>query len=115
MTEKFVGVQLGPQSVFDEGADHVLDLLQRTASINALLVYSHTYYPHLVGRPPEAIADHGVPIPDLSWSRFPRCWVTPHDEYYAGTALRHDRLLAASGSPWFSITAVCPRCTARIT
>jgi hypothetical protein len=38
----FVGVQLGPQSVFDEGVDRCLDLLQETAGVNALFVYSHT-------------------------------------------------------------------------
>lgn len=39
----FVGVQLGPQSVFDEGPERCLDLLQETAGVNAVFVYSHTY------------------------------------------------------------------------
>ena len=33
MPNPFVGVQLGAHSVFDEGADHLLDLLQETAGM----------------------------------------------------------------------------------
>ena len=39
----FIGVQIHPFSFYDEGIERVLDLLQETASINALFVYSHLY------------------------------------------------------------------------
>jgi hypothetical protein len=41
MSDKFMGVQLGSHTVFDEGADQCLDTLQKTAGINAVFVYSH--------------------------------------------------------------------------
>ena len=91
MTQKFIGIQLGSHSVFDEGVDHVLDLLQRTAGVNALLVYSHTYQRFARNRPLEGMADHGVAIRDPSTRNLTHCYVTPHEEYYAGTVLRHVR------------------------
>ncbi len=42
--QRWVGVQIGPHSLYDEGIERCLDLLQETADVNALLVYSHTYY-----------------------------------------------------------------------
>ena len=92
MSEPFVGVQLGAHSVFDEGADHALDLLQETAGINAVLVYSHTYQGFAKERAVTALApDHGVPVRDPASRNLPRVWVTPHAEYYAGTFLGHPR------------------------
>lgn len=91
MTEKFIGIQLGPQSVFDEGVDHVLDLLKRTALINGLLVYSHTYQRFARSRPLEGMADHGVPIRDPSSRNLTHAWVPPNEQYYSGTILRHVR------------------------
>jgi hypothetical protein len=90
--ERFIGIQLGSHSVFDEGVDHVLDLLQRTAAINGLLVYTHSYQQQLFSsRPLEALADHGVPIRDPRSRELTHAWVPPRDEYYAGTLLRHVR------------------------
>ena len=91
MPEKLIGVQLGSHSVFDEGPDHALDTLQRTAGINALLIYSHTYQAFASRRPLEGMADHGVPIRDPSTRQLTAAWVPPHEEYYAGTILRHPR------------------------
>jgi hypothetical protein len=42
--ERFVGIQMGPHSMLDEGIDRVLDRLQGECGINSLMVYSHTYY-----------------------------------------------------------------------
>ena len=91
MTKTFIGIQMGPHSVYDEGIDYVLDLLQDTAHINTLLVYPHTYLGVVEGRALEALADHGVPIKDPSQRKLTRVWVEPHDEHYAGTCLRHQR------------------------
>jgi hypothetical protein len=88
---RFIGIQLGSHSVFDEGVEHVLDLLQRTASINALLVYTHTYQQFAGSRPLEAMADHGVPVRDPRNRQLTHAWVPYHEEYYAGTVLRHVR------------------------
>jgi hypothetical protein len=87
---RFVGVQLGAHSVFDEGVDRCLDLLQETAAVNAVFVYSHTYQGYASGRRPENLAsDHGVPIRDPKSRSLPLVWVTPHEEFYRDTFLRH--------------------------
>jgi hypothetical protein len=89
---KLVGVQLGAHSVFDEGAEHCLDLLQSTAGINAVFVYSHTYNRFAKGRSATALApDHSVPVRDPQTRRLTHTWVEPHEVYYAGTVLRHPR------------------------
>ena len=38
-----VGIQMGPHTLLDEGIEHALDLIQETAAINTLFVYSHAY------------------------------------------------------------------------
>lgn len=92
MTDKFIGIQLGSHNVFDEGVDHCLDLLQETAGINALFVYSHTYQGYAKNRSIGALAaDHEVPVRDPSTRNLTYVWVEPHDEYYARTILRHRR------------------------
>lgn len=91
MSDPFLGIQLGSHSVFDEGADRVLDTLQRTAGINGLLVYSHSYQRFAHARPAGGLADHGIPIRDPATRNLAHAWVPPHDEYYAGTILRHVR------------------------
>jgi hypothetical protein len=83
-----IGVQLGAHSVFDEGVAHCLDLLQETAAVNTLLVYSHTYQQFTRGRSRSALADHGKPIPDPQ-RYLPYTWVQPDETYYANTFLRH--------------------------
>jgi hypothetical protein len=92
MTAPFVGVQLGPNSVFDEGPDRCLDLLQEKAAVNAVLVYTHTYYA-AHGRAPEHMADdHGVPLRDERERNLTRVWVEHHEQYFRDTILRHPRL-----------------------
>ena len=92
MSVKFMGVQLGSHSVFDEGADRCLDLLQETAGINAVFAYSTTYQGFAKGRSLGALAaDHGV-APKLPSARnLTDVWFQPHEQYYAGTILRHRR------------------------
>jgi len=89
VSDKLIGVQIGAHSIFDEGANHCLDLLTDTAGVNALFVYSHTYQQFARGRTLEALADHGLPVPDPSTRNLPQVWVTPHDEFYTNTSLRH--------------------------
>lgn len=88
-TRRFVGVQLGPHSVFDEGAEHCLDLLQETAGVNTVLVYPYTYYGG--GEKPLGVLseDHGKPVRDGRKRRFTKIWTQPEDLFYHGTMLRH--------------------------
>jgi hypothetical protein len=87
--QPFIGVQIAPYSLFDEGIEHCLDLLKNTAQINALVLYTHNYYGAL-GRPPEVLApDHGVPVRDERKRKLPRAWIRHREEFYQDTPLRH--------------------------
>ncbi|HEX2457794.1 MAG TPA: hypothetical protein VHI99_29120 [Vicinamibacterales bacterium] len=35
MADPFVGIQMGPHTMLDEGIEHCLDLIGRTAAVNA--------------------------------------------------------------------------------
>src|SRR6516164_8549079 len=91
--ERFVGIQMGPHSMLDEGIDRVLDRLQSEAGINSLLVYSHTYYTAdgiRRKRTASVLAqDHGVTARDLNTRNLPYVWVRHHEEYFRNTILRH--------------------------
>lgn len=86
----FNAVQIHPFSFYDEGPERVLDLLQETAGINALLIYSHLYG-----------ADQGVPLEVLAHDhpgytpvapkdrRYRRVWARHGEGAFAGQLLRH--------------------------
>lgn len=83
----FVGIQIGPNTIYDEGIEYCLDLLQKTASVNALFVYTHqTMTPGC--RDVSELADHGKPF-DPARLNQSYTWTVPHEEYYQGTFLRH--------------------------
>ena len=90
---RFVGIQMGPHSMLDEGIDRVLDRLQGECGINSLLVYSHTYYTaDGIRRKRKAnvlAQDHGVPARDLNDRSLPYVWVKHHEVYFKDTILRH--------------------------
>jgi hypothetical protein len=83
----FVGIQMGPHTILDEGIERCLDLIQETAATNAVMIYSHAFHGDL--RKPIAFlaADHGTP-PRANRSPLPSVWVRHHDEYFRGTRLR---------------------------
>ena len=90
--DKFIGIQMGPHSLLDEGIDRCLDLIQDTAAVNAVLVYSQTYHMEM-RRPLQTLAqDHGVAVKEMRGRRLPLVWMKPHDEYYSGTVLRHQKI-----------------------
>lgn len=91
MKDKFVGIQVGPQALYDEGIDNALDLMQETAGVNALFAFTHTYY-GANNRAAEVLApDHGITQQDERGRKLPGLWVTHHDEHFRGTSLRHKR------------------------
>ena len=93
LTQKFAGIQMGPHSMLDEGIDRVLDRLQQEAGLNAVMVYTHTYYTAdgiRRKRTPAVLApDHGVPVRDLNARNLPYVWVRHHEEFFKDTVLRH--------------------------
>jgi hypothetical protein len=90
MSERFIGVQIGPQSYFDEGVERVLENLTTTASVNAVVVYTHTYY-GASGRKKEAMApDHGIEPKGDADRNLAVTWVTHNESAFADTTLRHN-------------------------
>lgn len=87
----FVGIQMGPHTMLDEGIDHVLDLIQETAAVNTVMVYSHTYHANLKKPAAWIATDHGVPPRDLLERDLPSVWVKTHEEYYKNTVVRHPK------------------------
>jgi hypothetical protein len=84
----FVGIQMGPHTMLDEGIEHTLDLIQETAAVNAVMPYSHGYNGAFI-KPLRSRANHGVPLTDNAARKFPLVWVKTHDQYYKNTTLRH--------------------------
>src|SRR5581483_11668811 len=89
---KFNGIQMGPQTILDEGIEHTLDLIQETAGINAVMVYSHTYHGDIRKAPQFLATDHGVPVREMRNRKLPWVWVKPHEQYYRNTSLRHQKV-----------------------
>jgi len=84
---RFVGIQMGPHTMLDEGIEPCLDLIGETAGINAVLTYSHAFHGDL-RKPARALAtDHGKP-PRVNRSPLPSVWVRHHDRYFRNTRLR---------------------------
>ncbi|MFD0675898.1 MULTISPECIES: hypothetical protein [unclassified Paenibacillus] len=91
MTDHFIGIQLGPQSVYDEGVDHCLDIIQEQGRVNTIIVSTHSYY-GAHGRSAQALApDHGVPVRDERSRNTTKVWIKHHEQYFGGTFLRHKR------------------------
>src|SRR5690348_1424252 len=85
----FNAIQMGPHTMLDEGIEHCLDLIQDTAAINALMIYSHTYHGD-IRKPSQFLAtDHGVAPREMRNRKLPAVWVKTHEQYYKDTTLRH--------------------------
>ena len=87
-----VGVQMGPHTMLDEGIDACLDLIQDTAAIDAIFVYSHGYGGDLRKALNVLATDHGKPPRDQRARKLPLVWVKQHDQYFKDTSLRHQKV-----------------------
>jgi hypothetical protein len=85
----FNAIQVGPYTILDEGIDHALDLMQETAAINALFVYSHTYNGDFRKAVPTLADDHGVTPHDNRNRKLAYVWVKHHDAAFKNTSLRN--------------------------
>jgi hypothetical protein len=89
--ELFNAIQIGPHTILDEGIEPCLDLIQETAGINALMIYSHTYHGD-IRKPAQLLApDHGAVPREMRNRKLPAVWVKHHDQYFNDTTLRHQR------------------------
>lgn len=81
----FVGIQMAPISLVDEGVEHVLDLCRERAGASAILYGAYSFSYANVGRAAEAYPDHGVHERfDLTGGAY----FETHQEVYAGTILK---------------------------
>ncbi len=87
-----VGIQMGPHTMLDEGIEPCLDLIQETAGINTLFVYSHAYGGDLRKQLNVLATDHGKPPIDQRSRKLPLVWVKQHDQYFKDTSLRHQKV-----------------------
>lgn len=88
----FVGIQMDPHTMLDEGIEPCLDLCRDTAGVQALLTYSHAYGGDL-RKPIEWLAtDHGKPPVDQRTRKLPLVWVKQHEQYFKNTTLRHQKV-----------------------
>src|SRR5690242_3016706 len=87
-----VGIQMGPHTLQDEGIEHVLDLIQETAAINTIFVYSHAYGGDLRKNANLLAKDHGKEPRDQRNRNLPLVWVKQHDQYFKDTTLRHPKV-----------------------
>ena len=60
MPDTFVGIQIGAVSFVDEGVEQVLDILQETAGVNAILISALSWSIGNAGRAAFGFPDHGV-------------------------------------------------------
>ena len=83
----FVGLQIAPFNLLDEGIERALDHAQ-LAGTNAIFLYTHTFYGVPYGRPPAILADdHGIPVRDESKRQLWPVWVRHHREKFSETPL----------------------------
>jgi hypothetical protein len=90
-SQRFVGVQIHPFSFYDEGPERVLDLLQETADVNALLIYSHLYAADQ-SVPKEVLAhDHpGFTPIEPKQRRYRKVWARHEAKAFDGLKMQHD-------------------------
>ncbi len=114
MSEKFVGIQLGPISVADEGAEPLLDMLGTRFGINALMLGTVSWLALKVGRRVshelEGWPDHGAqsatPLRGGSFLR-------PRPEYYRRTLIDRFRAQDAELADVDILDLVLPHAHAR--
>lgn len=89
--QSMVGIQMAAHSMFDEGIEPVMDFLSEEAEINALLIYSHTYY-GIGNKPYQVLAkDHIKPPKNLINRKLPPVWVKHNEKAFENTILRHTK------------------------
>ena len=92
LSDKFVGVQIGPASFVDEGVDTVLDTLQQRAGVNVIMLGTVSWLGLKIGRSIswkiDGWPDHGVPEPaDVQGGSY----LAHHPEFYGNTSVTNFR------------------------
>ncbi len=88
-------VQIGPESVLEEGVEACLDFLQGEAAVDALFCYSQTY--HLIQPPPHVLAtDHPSPSRGRPEGELPWMWMRLPEAAFADLAVKHSNPAGAA-------------------
>ncbi len=92
MSDRFVGVQIGPASFVDEGVDTVLETLQERVGVNAILLGTVSWLGLKIGRSIswkiDGWPDHGVPEPlEVQGGSY----LADHPEFYRNTSVTNFR------------------------
>ena len=87
MSDKFVGIQISPFNVMDEGVTPMLDRFEKRFGINTLLVGTLSWLGLKVGRSIgwklDGWPDHGVEAPDYQLKG--GSYIKEHAQYYKNT------------------------------
>lgn len=84
----FVGIQMSPHTMLDEGIEACLDLIGEKGAVNAVFPYSHAFHTSTLGKPLRDLAtDHGREPRDLR-NKVPGVWVRHSNKYFSDTILR---------------------------
>ncbi len=110
--EPFVGIQIGAVSFVDEGVEKVLDILEKRAAVNALMLAVFTYGRGIAGRqiPGQPLPDHGAQEYDTN-TFHGGDYAAVHSEYYRESLLRDFR--APDVGDFDLLGAVAPKAKAR--
>lgn len=108
----FVGIQVGAVSFVDEGVDQVLDILQKRARVNALMLAVFTYGRGIAGRqlPGQPLPDHGSREYDTQ-TFHGGSYTAVHPQYYSETIFKN--LRAPDLGDFDLLAAVAPKARAR--
>ena len=114
MSDRFVGVQIGPASFVDEGVDAVLDTLQERVGVNVVLLGTVSWLGLKIGRSIswkiDGWPDHGVPEPlEVQGGSY----LADHPEFYRNTSITGFRAPDESMRGRDILEMVIPGCRAR--
>jgi hypothetical protein len=89
--DKFIAIQAGAVSFVDEGVDKVLDIVQQSAGVNAMMLATFSYGNGIAGRavPGQPLPDHGAQHYDAD--RKGGDFAEVHSQYYRDTVFRDFR------------------------
>jgi len=90
-SDTFIAIQAGAVSFVDEGVEKVLDIFQKTAGINAIMLATFSYGNGIAGR-----AVRGQPIPDHGVQEYDAAphggdFAEVHNQYYRDSVFRDFR------------------------
>lgn len=84
----FVGVQVAPHSVYDEGAANMLDFMAKEGGIDTICISTHVLNGGSERPSQDLLADHGVPHPAVTGRPLAKVWIPHNDANFRGTTLR---------------------------